>query len=459
LTPPGAMVLHLYGRYCNANKFAGEVDLFEALDDVKRHYRVDENRIVVRGFSMGGAATWHIAAHHAGLWAAAAPGAGFAETPLYLGLGKKEPMPAAWEQTLWRWYDAPFYAANLRNLPVVAYSGEKDRQKQAADVMAEAMAREGVTLRHVIGPDTEHRYHPQSKIEIEAAISALAEAGRDPYPRRLTFATHTLRYDRMKWIRIDALDKHWEEARVEASIADDGTVSLTTKNVAALTLEFGPAGWPFAPGVAAKLRINGQPVAAPPVLSDRSWRASLRREGAAWRPFDGKWSGLRKVHGLTGPIDDALMDRFVFVRPTGPNPSAWALAEMERAAREWRRQMKGEPRIKNDTEITEADIREANLVLWGEPSSNQVLGRIAGELPIAWSSLGGGESLVMIYPNPLNPKRYVVLNSGLTWREPDYLSNARQTPKLPDWAVVDTGTAAVRRAGFFDEQWRYTEKH
>src|SRR5687768_17910198 len=35
-TPPHAFVLHLYGRYCNANKFAGEVDLFEALDAVKR---------------------------------------------------------------------------------------------------------------------------------------------------------------------------------------------------------------------------------------------------------------------------------------------------------------------------------------------------------------------------------------------------------------------------------------
>lgn len=79
--PPNAFVLHLYGRYCNANKFAGEIDLFEALAAVRQHYPIDENRISVRGFSMGGAATWHIGAHYAGLWAAVAPGAGFAETP------------------------------------------------------------------------------------------------------------------------------------------------------------------------------------------------------------------------------------------------------------------------------------------------------------------------------------------------------------------------------------------
>ena len=47
---------------------------------------------------------------------------------------------------------------------------------------------------------------------------------------------------------------------------------------------------------------------------------------------------------------------------------------------------------------------------------------------------------MLIYPNPLNPKRYVVLNSGFTFREYDYLNNARQTPKLPDWAVIDVTT-------------------
>src|SRR5262249_17258245 len=76
-TPRATIVLHLYGRFCNANKFAGEVDLFEALAAVKQQYRIDENRILVRGFSMGGASAWHFGTHYAGLWAAVAPGAGF----------------------------------------------------------------------------------------------------------------------------------------------------------------------------------------------------------------------------------------------------------------------------------------------------------------------------------------------------------------------------------------------
>ena len=67
---------------------------------------------------------------------------------------------------------------------------------------------------------------------------------------------------------------------------------------------------------------------------------------------------------------------------------------------------------------------------------------------------------LLIYPNPLNPKRYVVLNSGFTFREYDYLNNARQVPKLPDYAIVDTSTTPDARspgriadAGFFGDHW------
>ena len=81
-TPLDTIVLHPYGRFCNANKFAGEVDVFEAMAAVRGRYEIDPNRIFVAGFSMGGASAWHLATHHVGLWCGASPGAGFAETAL-----------------------------------------------------------------------------------------------------------------------------------------------------------------------------------------------------------------------------------------------------------------------------------------------------------------------------------------------------------------------------------------
>ena len=76
-TPADTFVLNPYGRYCNAFTFAREVDVFEAMDQVKKSYRIDDRRIALRGFSMGGAGVWHLAAHYPGVWAVAAPGGGF----------------------------------------------------------------------------------------------------------------------------------------------------------------------------------------------------------------------------------------------------------------------------------------------------------------------------------------------------------------------------------------------
>jgi hypothetical protein len=482
-TPPNAFVLHSYGRYCNGNKFAGETDAFEALEHVRKYYPIDENRLVVRGFSLGGAACWHMAVHHAGRWAAAAPGAGFSETPDFLKVFQNEKLKPTWyEQKLWHLYDCTDWAVNLSQCPTVAYSGENDKQKQAADIMATAMTKAGLELVHIIGPKTGHRYHPESKKEINRRIDSVVERGREPVPTRVRFATWTLKYNRMNWVIVDGLEQHWEQGFVDADLsghAADNSVRLTTRNISALTLSFDPGLCPLDNTRAPVVFLDGSKPSAPRVLSDRSWTASFRKVGRRWelvgKPGDD--SQLRKRHGLQGPVDDAFTDSFLMVRPTGKplheKVGAWAAAEMEHAVTQWRRQFRGDARVKEDSGVTEADIAAHHLVLWGDPSSNQLLAKIAGKLPIAWDARtvkAGKESFsaahhvpVLIYPNPLNPKKYVVLNSGLTFREYDYLNNARQVPKLPDFAVVNVSVPVSSRApggvvtaGFFNERWELT---
>ena len=476
-TPPDAFVLHPYGRYCNGNKLAGEVDVFEALDAVRKHYPIDKDRLVVRGFSLGGAACWHLAVHYAGLWAAAAPGAGFSETPEFLKVYQKETLAPTWyEKKLWHLYDCTDYAINLFNCPTVAYSGELDIQKQAADMMAKALAAEGIELVHIVGPKTGHSYHPDSKKEINRRIDSIAARGRNFVPNHVHFTTWTLRYNQMNWVTVGGLEQHWERARVDAKLADEeNTVNVTTKNVSALTLDFAPGLCPLDNTRPPKVQIDGHKIIAPRVLSDRSWTAHFRKTGKRWETAASVDDDtLRKQHGLQGPIDDAFMDSFIIVRPTGKpmnkKVGAWAAAEMARAIEQWRRQFRGEPRVKDDREITDADIASSNLVLWGDPASNQLLARVASKLPIKWSALElrvGRKTYasdhhvpVLIYPNPLNPKRYVVLNSGFTFREYDLLNNARQVPKLPDFAIVDVNVpvssrapGGIAEAGFFGEHW------
>jgi hypothetical protein len=432
--------------------------------------------VVVRGFSMGGAATWHLAVHYPSLWCAAAPGAGFSETADFLKVFQNEAVQPTWyEQKLYHMYDATDYAGNLFNCPTVAYSGADDTQKQAADMMEAAMKREGLTLLHLIGPHTKHAYEPKTREELIRRVDRITERGRDETPGRVSFTTYTLRYNRDAWVEVDGLEKHWEKATVNALLGTD-EVTVETENVSALTLAMGPGECLLEKPDKPKVTIDDTEIDAAPVLSDRSWTAHFRKEDGKWKRVDSTDDGrLAKRPGLQGPIDDAFMDSFVMVKPTGKPMSekvgAWVDQEMKHAVDHWRKQFRGEARVKDDDAVTDADIASSNLVLWGDPSSNKVLAKIADKLPIRWDGdkvVVGAESYpaadhvpLLIYPNPLNSKKYVVLNSGFTFREYDYLNNARQISKLPDYAVIDVRTppsprlpGAVATAGFFDEKWK-----
>jgi pimeloyl-ACP methyl ester carboxylesterase len=234
--PGNTIVLHPYGRFCNAYKFAGEVDVLESLDHVKTQYPIDDLRITMRGFSMGGAGTWHLGAHYAGQWAAVTLGAGFVDTAIYQNIFTKEPRPTWWEQKLWRLYDVPPIAANFHNTTTVAYSGEIDKQKQATDLMAAAFKKEGMKMTHIIGPKTGHKYEPKAKIEVAKQIDAAALKGQEPFGETIRLTTYSLRNNRIKWVNIHGLKEHWKEARVVAKYLGNQKYRVTTKNITAFIL-------------------------------------------------------------------------------------------------------------------------------------------------------------------------------------------------------------------------------
>ena len=76
----------------------------------------------------------------------------FSETPEFLKFFQEEDVSATapdYQKTLWQLYDCPPWARNLATCPTVAYSGEVDRQKQAADVMEAALEKVEIDLVHV----------------------------------------------------------------------------------------------------------------------------------------------------------------------------------------------------------------------------------------------------------------------------------------------------------------------
>lgn len=488
--PADTIVLHPYGRYCNAAKFAGEIDALEALDSVKRVYRVDANRVSVRGFSMGGASAWHFAVHYPTSWVAANPGAGFSETPKFLDVFQQEKLTPTWyEQKLWRWYDCNEWAGNLNLCPTVAYSGENDKQKQAADVMADALRSEGVNLVHIIGPKTAHSYHPEAADEVQRRLDELVARGRSVAKPNVDFTTYTLRYPDADWLRVEGLESHWEKSRITGQLAAD-EIRIRANGVTAFSMNFAPGSFPYVeqPNIRIEHTLNGKTVETVVrggkenvslglINSDRSWQITFRLTDKGWSTSPFSAETLRKSPGMQGPIDDAFMGPFLFVTPTEKSSHEkienWTQSELNHAIEHWRRHFRGDALVKRDVEVTDDEIQKFNLVLWGTPESNKLFAKFSGDLPVKFDGTQSfwmdGTSYdaskhvpVMIFPNKLAPHRYVVLNSSFTFREFAYLNNARQVAKLPDWAVLDVDVPAdslwpgkVVDADFFDENWNF----
>ena len=305
---------------------------------MKRDYPIDPDKIILAGFSMGGAGAWHVGAHYREEFCAVHAGAGFAETARYNRL-TPENFPPKNEQILWGVYDVPNYRRNFLNGPLLAYSGENDKQKAAADIMTEELAKEGHTLRHVIGKKMGHKYHPDSVKEIWDWMEECWKAGNQKHPDHIYFQTRTLRYPSFKWLTVNCLEKHWKDTRVDGTWdRANKRITLETKNVSAFEIQSSGDNdiGDFS------LAINGQ------VLKMKS--PGFPVNSLALRKPDDQWEfgeseGRRKKPGIQGPIDDAFMSRFVVVPPNDemstPALSRWVKFELNHFRTRWKALMRG----------------------------------------------------------------------------------------------------------------------
>ncbi len=472
-TPAETVVLHPFGRHCNAFKFAGETDVYESISHLEALLPVDHQKLAIRGFSMGGAGCWHFAVHDPGNWFAANPGAGFVDTIVYQRWQGKMPYRLSETRSkLMKWYDVLPWVGNLQNTRTVAYSGEIDKQKQAADRVVAQADKLGMKIDYVIGEGMGHKIDPKSGERIEKIIDQWAGAIVEPPRERIDFTTYTLRYHQVDWLSVTGLVEHWNAGKVRAEIKGPTDIEITTDGVTRLKLDFRESGWPGSRRNA-NVTIDGEKLLAEDWGEASGLQIEFEKKGQ-WRVVEVIDSGRRKRPGMQGPIDDAFCDRFLFVAPTRPASHGvvqrWIDQEFTYAKDRWRELMRGDIRVTNDNEVTAEDIESNHLICFGDFSSNQYLRSIAPQLPIKWTrqqlTLGSREfdpaihAAVFCFPNPKNPSKYVVVNSGMTFREFSNVSNSRQIAMLPDWAVLNVSEksdgifpATVVSDGFFDEKW------
>jgi pimeloyl-ACP methyl ester carboxylesterase len=479
----GQIQIDLFGRLNGGGwHFGGEADVFEAIAAARQRFKIDDSRVLLRGFSMGGEGAWNIALHYPDKFAAAEIGAGT--------WSRRATMPnlKPWQYPVLNiWENMEQWALNGFNLPIAGHDGDRDDQipylpgpapqpnrgqlesslrtraqleKEGFPLVGEPnfLKSQGAPDIWLISRDTGHGTSPLVRTQLDAFLKEWGDMGQQS-PGRIRFVTYTTRYNSDYWVKVDAMDKLYERADVDATRAEGGRYSITTHNVARLVLTETTH--------AHSIAIDGQTLAVKPATA-----ITLRKSGGRWRvDHNGPLPGLHKTHTLQGPIDDAFIDPFLLVRPTGTPwnaaVNAQALRTLARFDRLWGKYFRGHPFVKDDKDVTAADIANYHLVLFGDPGSNSVMAKVVGKLPVKWSKASvtlAGQAYdaaenypALVYPNPLNAKKYVVLNTGLTIAQNEYNGDYGM-PQWGDYALVKVNPAAevpdLVTAGFFDNDWR-----
>lgn len=447
----------------------GEVDVLDVLDEVMARYRINPNRIYITGVSMGGIGAAAIPLHYPDRFAAAAPLSGYHSMFVYRQI--RELSLSAWERFLVGFQSNVEWAANGRHLPLYVVHGLKDTPMHSRVLVREYQRRKYAVQMET--PDLGHNVWDQT-YEDHAIFKHFLKYKRNPHPNRVTFRTARLRYAKAFWVNIDDMIDYGQWAKVDATWRFENQISLTTSNISAITLANDD-----------KLNIrrvhhvvvDGQSV---PVSADLpQW--SLKKTAAGWHVHEGSnpklSGGLRKRPGLAGPIDDAFYESLLFVYSSKDEIEERLSKMLAYQMRTPRRGVFIRYPVKRDVDVTDEDVAHWSLVLIGTPSGNALLSRICKQLPIRIEKdsirvadrVYRGEAPVasFIYPNPLNPDRYVLIHTATTIEGLFYAGHLPQV--VPDYIVYDgpkwhrkkervLKDRAIFEADFFDKYWHVKKR-
>ena len=450
----------------------GEVDLFEAVEDVKKRFIIDPDRILIWGISMGGAATWYLTSHYPDLFAAASSIAGYNDYRLWTKAGGWTYHLQPWEEASWKARSAALLPENLRHLPFWIIHGGRDRALgggvpvEHARQMYARMKERGFDVKYTEVPEAGHGV-ANSEL-IEQVLVWLVQHRRKRDVEDVSLVTYGLRHNRSRWVQVDEIETYGERAEIHAMRKTNTRLEVRVRNVR--TFSLGPL-----PSISRMTVTLGEQQ-----LVD----LDLRETQTLHRTGDGHWRTgkvdllTRKHHGRSGPSGDLFFDGTIFVTgTTGTEDEAYYLRAvanyMKRAYHTknggvHRGGIQGENyvylRVVPDSDLREEVRNSMNIVLFGTPRTNSVWKAWADRIPVRFEKnaleLNGRRfeseavALFAVFPHPEHPERYVAIHGGLT---PDAIVDGSHLNLglLPDYIVYDG--AKVITWGFWSGDWGWQD--
>jgi len=466
--PDLGMILVATHGYQNAGpRGIGEHDLLRVVEEMQRDYRIDERRISLTGYSLGGTVAFVAPLHHPDVFSASAPLCGYPNLTTYRSIRGAAHQP--WEDVMIGRRAIAHYAENGRHLPLHIVHGGRDAPARSK-VVADRYRNLGYAHRFDIQDELGHNVWDYA-YEEGRMLAWLRSRKRPDAPKRVRLRTGEHRYRRAHWISLFAMRGSAEGAfaDIDATYDDDGgEVSIQTQN----TSVFGVRIEALRPKPSGALTVNidASTIEVPIGVA----MAYFERGADGWQKMAGapKLSGQKRAD-VAGPLDDALRHPLVIVYGTQRESERDANRIVAEHFSSYDTYAGAHYPVRADAELSDQDVAATSLVLIGSPSSNRVTASLIAKLPVSFSEdaitlrdarfAGRDVGVSLIFPHPQNDAEYVVVHAGVSAAG---TLASRHLPRLaPDFLVYDHRITSARggmlldrrevlAGGFFDEHWK-----
>ncbi|MFW6376480.1 MAG: prolyl oligopeptidase family serine peptidase [archaeon] len=483
----------------------GRLDDLEAMGVMMDRYDIDPSRVFLSGHSMGGHGTWHVGLTNPKHFAAIGPSAGWTDHETYITVvwsrDKLHAYPglkAVKEKALQKNLAMPkTHNAADGTLPAFVLHGGQDTS--VPTMQPRSYVRELANRGLAVDGEVGDRFPDPDPDRVDVAFLEVPGAGhwwdkgigpgndgvnhpdmwefllantRDPYPEELVFYTTNLRVENQKhWVTVLEQETVHEPTIVEARVTDDG-LDVRTTNVAKLrvdtrVLDETSTG-------ASGISVDGE---SRGLGSHRGKKVNVDLQGGL--SLDGGPPAQRKrVKGADqyGPMQEVHHDPYRLVYGTAGSEEETAINRNLANLRSQRlvTRARAPATVIPDTAVTRDVERNYNLVLFGRPSSNEVLDRYQsafpirvgdGEVRIGNQTYTGDLGVEYVYPNPRAADNLVQVETGTTL-------DGLQLTRTRNWIPTQTATAdyqiydesiryqkwnANLAAGFFDKHWKLSD--
>jgi pimeloyl-ACP methyl ester carboxylesterase len=440
----------------------GDRDVLKCIEMAKQKFNLDEDRVYLMGGSMGGFGTWNVATRHPELFAAINPIYGGGDYHVFVSKENVAKM-SSWEAFVSDKSSSTAQLEALINMPILVTHGDQD---QAVNVnlsryLVRMLQRWNYDVRYIEVPGKGH-----AELGLwDQTITWMLQHKRNAAPRQVRVRAADLRAASAYWVKVNQRGGPFEFVAVDAEALEGNIIRVDSKNACELILT-----------PSEKLINYSKPVTV--VWNGKTISlANLQAKKIVLKEEDYKPPSLFKTPHLAGPLSDFQNTPFMIVVGTSSNDSLMKKMIGQKAEvlkSDWKAAQKYEPRVKNDVEVTEADMKNYSLFLLGGPEDNVVSKRVFDKTPFQVKSdeiLLDGRSLkardavlYAIYPSPFNHERYLGLVASTSWSGFYFFDSRQGEPlnydfwitdgKLPNFSAGAKNEKILVATGFFNHDWK-----